>query len=142
MTSIMLLKKLGVLVYGSLIFLLVIGVLFTVYQIFWKEELTIPEQNLESVFSEIKELQKDSCFEVAVRPCNKYYGLLLYPNDNSVEQCHGKPCLCVHQDGVPLKCRSLSGEKIESKTSAWFEAGYYHPVKVCNNNEKLSISLV
>jgi len=98
MTSVSVLEKLINVMYGALIFVILIGVLVVVYNIFWAEKPSIPEQNLDTVFSELRQLEKDSCFDVVIRPFDESYSIILYAWGNSV--CNGAPCLAVDYGDV------------------------------------------
>ena len=101
------LEKMIDFVYGALIFLILVGIAFAVYQIFWAKTLTVAEQNFDSIFAELNELGKGNCFDVVVRPSSKAYTLALYAGGNSFEGCSGEPCLCLGQSGLSYQCKVI-----------------------------------
>lgn len=137
------LEKLINFVYGALIFLILVGILFAVYSIFWADKPTIPEQNFESVFSEIKELQKDTCFEVVVRPTTETHTLRLFPWDNEEKQCNKKPCLCLRETGKERDCKIIPktdrdcSKGVCVKETTYVEIKPDAKVNICNENNKL-----
>ena len=150
MTITALLEKLSSFVYGALIFMILAGVLFGVYHIFWSEEMTIPQQN-DSVLLELKELDINSCFDVILRPHNKEYSLFLYPYGNHIDKCAERACLCLYEQGDLSKqeilyfaqpycrigpCVPLRGDSVRVPEST------NKAVQICNNNNELSIKLV
>jgi len=142
------LEKMINFVYGALIFLILVGIAFSVYHIFWAKNLTVPEQNFDSVFSELNALKKDSCFDVVVRPFNLPYTFLLYPWENNIAGCSGKPCFCLDETGNSVACKIIPDISkdcskgpcgVESSTVVVSEN---NKLKICNSGNKLSIKLV
>ncbi len=150
MSAVDFLSKMINFLYGALIFLILIGVLIAVYHIFWAEELTVPQQNFESVLSEIKELKKDSRFKVTIRPHNEAYGLFLYPYGNKIQGCGGRPCFCLDEIDKAMDCEVIIGAKqdckegvcVSKQSSAAITPDYNNPVEICNVNNELSIKPV
>lgn len=146
------LEKMVNFVYGALIFLILVGIAFAVYHIFWADSPSVAEQNFDSVFAELNVLKKGSCFDVVIRPSKIKHALFLYQWKNSIEGCAGRPCLCLDEEGSALSCRILpdavedcskglcvpvmssaavyDGDKIAAKS-----------IKICNSNNKLSVSV-
>jgi len=149
------LEKMINFVYGALIFLILVGIAFSVYHIFWAKTPSIPEQNFDSVFSELNALKKDSsalktdsCFDVVTRPYNEKYDLFLYPWKNIISECAGRPCLCLEQADIPNSCKILpdvvedcaKGLCIPVMSSAEVSLG--NRVQICNSGNKLSIKVL
>jgi hypothetical protein len=141
------LEKLINFVYGALIFLILVGILFAVYSIFWAEKMTVPEQNFESVFEELKVLKKNSDFSVVMRPSDEGYYLALYQWGNKAEGCAGKPCLCLDEPDKAMDCAVLPNMKkdckegpcVEVMSSKQIDAKSSDSVMILNENNKLSI---
>lgn len=131
--------------YGALIFLILVGIAFAVYQIFWAKTPTVAEQNLDSVFSELKELKKDACFDVVLRPTTPYT-LVLFPGGNDRPECSGQPCLCITNTGSTDKCIVIPNEKNDCNKGLCVVTESRIPavvssVNICNSNNELSIKL-
>jgi hypothetical protein len=143
MTTVSVLEKLINFVYGALIFLVLVGILWAVYSIFWAEKLTIPEQNFETVFLEINELKKDTCFEVVVRPSEESHTLHLLPFDNTEQQCNKKPCLCLRETGKAWDCKIIPNTKRDCSKGVCVtgptevEITSDAKVNICNEKNKL-----
>lgn len=131
--------------YGALIFLILVGIAFAVYQIFWAKTPTTAEQNLDSVFSELKDLKKDACFDVVMRPSDPY-SMLLVPGGNIRPECSGQPCLCITNTGSQDKCLVIPNDKNDCGRGLCVVAESNIPsvvnaVTICNKNNALSIKL-
>lgn len=132
--------------YGALIFLILVGIAFAVYQIFWAKTPTTAEQNLDSVFSELKDLKKDACFDVVMRQFNTPYSLFLFPGGNDRLECSGQPCICITNTGVQDKCLIIPNEKNDCNKGLCVVAessiaSVVNAVTICNAQNKLSIKL-
>ncbi|MBD3361311.1 hypothetical protein GF358_00810 [Candidatus Woesearchaeota archaeon] len=144
MTTVSLLQKLIDFVYGALIFLILIGILFAVYHIFWAEKLTVPEQNLDSVFNELKDLEKGDCFKVVVRQGKEAHTLHLLDFGNTAPECGQRPCLCVRKTGE-MKCRPIPGvsKNCDAGICGVSDPRFvnilpsYADVNICNKGNKL-----
>lgn len=135
-------------VYGGLIFLILVGLAFAAYHIFWAEAKSPAEQNFESVFSELKVLAVDSCMQVVTRVSDEEYSFVLHKFGTPEPGCSGKPCLCVQWANKPSKCALLSDAKkdcrdgicVDVESTVTFNARDNKAVKVCRDKDnKLSI---
>lgn len=148
MAAVSVLEKLINFVYGALIFIILIAVLFAVYHIFWAEKPSIPEQNFDSLFQEISALKKDMDFEVVMRPSEEGYDIYLYPWDNKIAECAGSPCLCLKEIDKALVCRVIPRTRRDCSKGPCVEKEYRRnvlplisaPVKISNKDNRLSIS--
>jgi hypothetical protein len=139
------LEKMIDFVYGALIFLILVGIAFAVYQIFWAKTPAPADQNFDSVFAELAALKKDACFDVVIRPAAAPYVMSLYPWGNAVEGCGEKPCLCLEGTGSPVKCRlipdaakdCLKGPCVSAVSHANIIGS--SRVQVCNSGNMLSV---
>ena len=139
------LEKMFDFAYGALIFLILVGIAFAVYQVFWAKAPTTAEQNLDSVFSELKEVKQNSCFDVVIRPAAGDYSFVLYAGGNSEPACSGQPCLCLLQRDTPVKCNVVPNEKNDCKKGLCVVAQSILPivtksVRICNADNALSIT--
>lgn len=138
MASVSVLQKMINVMYGALIFLILVGILVVVYNIFWAEKPGVPEQNLDSVFAELKQLEKGSCFEVVIRPFEESYSLILHAWGN--ELCRA-PCLAL--DIGDAKPRPLvwaekscaKGPCVNEKSAVAVPANTNKMISVCRNKD-------
>jgi hypothetical protein len=149
MATVSVLEKLINFVYGAFIFLILIGVLFAVYHIFWADEPTIPEQNFGTVFEELKLLRKNTDFAVVIRPYEEDYDLFLYEWGNKAEGCGGRPCLCLDEKDKAMDCKVIPGSKrdckkaicVSKQTSRHVVAMNSDPVLIFNKNNNLTLTV-